>query len=102
MGLERAAAARFSFFLLGIPAITLAGLVQLKDAMDAGLGNEEMVSLVVGTSSEATYFSYAAISLAITLSPNQEYLIFIWYRLAFGVAILGAIFSGLLKIVNNP
>ncbi|MBE9140177.1 undecaprenyl-diphosphate phosphatase, partial [Nodosilinea sp. LEGE 07088] len=37
MGLERATAARFSF-LLGIPAISLAGLVELKGLLEGGLG----------------------------------------------------------------
>lgn len=95
MGLERAAAARFSF-LLGIPAITLAGLVQLKDAIDQGLRNEQMISLVVGTIS-AAIFSYAAIAWLLRYLQTKNTWIFIWYRLAFGVAILGAIFSGLLK-----
>lgn len=35
MGLERATAARFSF-LLGIPAITLAGIVEFKDFLEVG------------------------------------------------------------------
>jgi len=95
MGLERAAAARFSF-LLGIPAITLAGLVELKDALDEGLGNEGMISLVVGTISAAV-FSYAAIAWLLRYLQTKNTWIFIWYRLAFGVAILGAILFGLLK-----
>lgn len=95
MGLERAAAARFSF-LLGIPAITLAGLVELKGAMDQGLGNEGIISLVVGTIS-AAIFSYAAIAWLLRYLQTKNTWIFIWYRLAFGVAILGAIFFRLLK-----
>lgn len=95
MGLERAAAARFSF-LLGIPAITLAGLVELKDVLDEGLGSEALLSLVVGTISAAV-FSYAAIAWLLQYLQTKNTWIFIWYRLAFGVLILGAIFSGLLK-----
>lgn len=95
MGLERATAARFSF-LLGIPAITLAGLVELKGAIDAGLGNEGIISLVVGTISAAV-FSYAAIAWLLRYLQTKNTWIFIWYRLAFGVAILGAISFNLLK-----
>lgn len=95
MGLERAAAARFSF-LLGIPAITLAGLVELKDVLDEGLGSEALLSLVVGTIS-AAIFSYAAIAWLLRYLQTQNTWIFVWYRLAFGVLILGAIFSDLLK-----
>ena len=95
MGLERAAAARFSF-LLGIPAITLAGLVELKDVLDEGLGSAGLMSLVVGTIS-AAIFSYAAIAWLLRYLQTRNTWIFVWYRLAFGVAILGAIFSGLLE-----
>ena len=95
MGLERAAAARFSF-LLGIPAITLAGLVELKDVLDKGLESAGLMSLVVGTIS-AAIFSYAAIAWLLRYLQTRNTWIFVWYRLAFGVAILGAIFSGLLE-----
>lgn len=95
MGLERAAAARFSF-LLGIPAITLAGLVELKDVLDEGLGSAGILSLVVGTIS-AAIFSYAAIAWLLRYLQTRNTWIFVWYRLAFGVAILGALFSGLLE-----
>jgi undecaprenyl-diphosphatase len=50
MGLERAAAARFSF-LLGIPAITLAGLVELKSVLAEGIG-AGVVTLALGTISD--------------------------------------------------
>ena len=95
MGLERAAAARFSF-LLGIPAITLAGLGELKDVLDEGLGSAGLMSLVVGTIS-AAICSYAAIAWLLRYLQTRNTWIFVWYRLAFGVTILGAIFSGLLE-----
>lgn len=95
IGLERAAAARFSF-LLGIPAITLAGLVELKNTLDAGVGDAGLVTLIAGVISAAV-FSYAAIAWLLRYLQTQNTWIFVWYRLAFGVAILGAIFSGLLK-----
>ena len=47
MGLERATAARFSF-LLGLPAITLAGLVELKDLIEEGFGSVGVLPMVVG------------------------------------------------------
>lgn len=94
-GLERATAARFSF-LLGIPAITLAGLVEFKDALEQGLESAELVPIVVGVIS-AAIFSYAAIAWLLRYLQTKNTWIFVWYRLAFGVLILGAIFSGLLK-----
>lgn len=95
MGLERGTAARFSF-LLGIPAITLAGLVELKDVLKQGLGDAGLISVVVGVVS-AAIFSYLAIAWLLRFLQTQSTWVFIWYRLLFGVAILGAIGTGLLQ-----
>jgi undecaprenyl-diphosphatase len=92
MGLERAAAARFSF-LLGIPSITLAGLSALKDAVDTGFIGISAGSLIVGTIS-AAIFSYLSIAWLLKFLQTHNTFIFIWYRLAFGVAILAAISMG--------
>ena len=95
MGLERATAARFSF-LLGIPAITLAGLVELKDVFKAGLDSSALLPIVVGVISAAV-FSYIAIAWLLRFLQTQSTLVFILYRLIFGVSILGAIAAGFLK-----
>ncbi|MBD2609011.1 undecaprenyl-diphosphate phosphatase [Scytonema hofmannii FACHB-248] len=95
MGLERETAARFSF-LLGIPAITLAGLVELKDVLSLGLTGEAIVPLVAGIIS-AGVFSYIAIAGLLRFLKTQSTWVFIWYRLAFGAAILSAIATGILK-----
>jgi undecaprenyl-diphosphatase len=95
MGLERAAAARFSF-LLGIPAITLAGLVELKGALGEGMGDAGVVTLAVGTIS-AFVFSYLSIAWLMKFLQTQNTWVFVWYRLAFGVAILTALAGGVLR-----
>lgn len=95
MGLERETAARFSF-LLGLPAITLAGLVQLKDVVDAGLTSAAIIPLVAGVVS-AAIFSYIAIAGLLRFLKTRSTWVFIWYRLVFGVLILGSIGAGLLK-----
>jgi undecaprenyl-diphosphatase len=92
MGLERAAAARFSF-LLGIPSITLAGLSELKNAFESGFSGISAVSLIAGTLSAAV-FSYLSIAWLLKFLQTHNTFIFIWYRLAFGVAILTAIKMG--------
>jgi undecaprenyl-diphosphatase len=97
MGLERPAAARFSF-LLGIPAITLAGLVELKGVLGAGIGDAGVVTLAVGTIS-AFVFSYLSIAWLMKFLQTQNTWVFVWYRLAFGVAILTALAGGALQ---NP
>ncbi len=95
MGLERATAARFSF-LLGIPAITLAGLVELKELIEEGFGSVGVLPILVGVIS-AALFSYGAIAWLIKFLQTQNTWIFVWYRLAFGVAILAAVAGGVLR-----
>lgn len=89
IGLERATAARFSF-LLGIPAITLAGLVELKDLLGEGVGGVGMVPLICGLVSSVV-FSYASIAWLIKFLQTQSTWVFVGYRLIFGLTILGAI-----------
>jgi len=92
MGLERATAARFSF-LLGIPAITLAGLVELKGLLDAGVDTVALGPLTAGLVA-AVISSYLAIVWLIRFLKEHSTWVFVWYRLAFGVAILLALATG--------
>ena len=92
LGLERQTAARFSF-LLGIPALTIATLYEFfKEA----LGQIDLLLVLVGTLS-AFVFSYASIAWLLGYLQRKSTWIFIWYRLAFGAAILSAIAVGMLK-----
>ncbi len=91
MGLERATAARFSF-LLGIPAITLAGIVEFIDVL-GDINADTLIALLVGTIS-SSIFSYLAIAWLIRFLQTQNTWIFVWYRLGFGIIILLAIGSG--------
>ncbi len=86
MNLDRATAARFSF-LLGIPAITIAGLVELKGLLSDNLGSVPLFTLVASLVSSAV-FSYLAIAWLIKFLQNHKTWVFVWYRLAFGMIIL--------------
>lgn len=97
IGLERGAAARYSF-LLGIPAITIPGLVELKDLLEVGVGASDWVPLIVGVVTAAAS-SYAAIAWLLRYLQTHNTWVFIWYRLGFGVAILGAIAANLVQNV---
>ncbi|MEM9272994.1 MAG: undecaprenyl-diphosphate phosphatase [Cyanobacteria bacterium P01_F01_bin.143] len=90
--IDRATAARFSF-LLGIPAITLAGLVEFKDLWDTGISSTELVPLIAGLISSAI-FSYLAIAWLIKFLQKRSTWVFVWYRLAFGIVILVAVTKG--------
>ena len=84
-GWQRADAARFSF-LLGIPAITIAGLVELKDALDASAGNGPL-PLLVGIFS-AALVSWLAIDWLLKFLQRHSTWIFVAYRLLFGLLLL--------------
>jgi len=84
-GWERAAAARFSF-LLGIPAITLAGLVEFKAALNAPAGGGP-IPLLVGILAAALVSWLAIAWLLRFLQPHSTW-VFVGYRLLFGAAIL--------------
>ncbi len=92
LGLDRTTAARFSF-LLGLPAITLAGLVELKDLLSSNLDSIGIVPLLGGLISSAV-FSYLSIAWLIQFLKTQSTWVFIWYRIAFGCVILLALSLG--------
>jgi undecaprenyl-diphosphatase len=94
LGLERATAARFSF-LLGIPAITIAGLVELKTLIDTGISSDQWTAVIMGLIS-AVVCSYLSIAWLLRYLQTHNAWIFVWYRLGFGVAIFAIIFSGYL------
>jgi undecaprenyl-diphosphatase len=84
-GWRRADAARFSF-LLGIPAITLAGLVELKGALQQPAAGGSL-PLVVGIISSALV-SWLAIAWLLRFLQNHSTWWFVGYRLLFGTALL--------------
>ncbi|HAA30579.1 MAG TPA: undecaprenyl-diphosphatase [Cyanobacteria bacterium UBA8553] len=94
LGLERQTAARFSF-LLGLPTLTIATLYQARKAF----GDINMLlPLLVGIVS-TFIFSYVSIAWLLRYLQRQNTWVFVWYRLAFGLTILGAIATGWLR--NN-
>ena len=94
MGMERESATRFSF-LLGIPAITLAGVVEGIGLWRSGVDSSWGV-LVVGLLSSAL-FSYLAIAWLLKFFQTHSAWVFIGYRLAFGSLIWLGIVLGWLS-----
>ena len=84
-GWKRADAARFSF-LLGIPAISIAGLVELKSALSLSSGAGPL-PLVVGILSAAVV-SWLAIDWLLRFLQRNSTWLFVGYRLVFGAALL--------------
>lgn len=92
LGLQRQTAARFSF-LLGIPALTISTLYQF---LKYALGEINLVVLGVGIFS-AFVFSYLSIAWLLRYLQTQNTWVFVWYRLAFGLAIIVALAAGVLQ-----
>ena len=84
-GWNRADAARFSF-LLGIPAITIAGLVELKDAFAQPLVGGAL-PLLVGIVS-AALVSWLAIAWLLRFLQQHSTWWFVGYRLFFGLGLI--------------
>jgi undecaprenyl-diphosphatase len=94
IGMRRDEAARFSF-LLGIPAVTAAGLFELKDLIESGLDSNGLWLLVIGTIA-AFVSGLAAIEALLRFLKTRSTLVFIVYRILLGLAILGLLHRGIL------
>jgi undecaprenyl-diphosphatase len=96
LGLEREAAAKFSF-LLGFPTLTIATLYKslkiFKMFQSGELPDNIVILLIVGIIS-TFIFSYLSIAFLIKYLQTKNTLVFVWYRLAFGISILLAIAAG--------
>jgi undecaprenyl-diphosphatase len=95
LGLDRVAATRFSF-LLGIPAITIGGLVELISLIKKGFGDVGAVQLAIGLFS-SVIFSYLAIAWLLKFFQTHTTWVFVGYRLIFGALLLTGVSLGWLK-----
>ncbi|MBS1864163.1 MAG: undecaprenyl-diphosphate phosphatase [Actinobacteria bacterium] len=93
LGLDRDAAARFSFLLL-IPIVFGATLFKGVSAVHEGLPAGVAGPMVVGTLA-AAISGYAAIAFLLRLVRTASYRPFVLYRYAAGIAILIVIATGL-------
>lgn len=96
-GFDRTTAARLSF-LLSIPAIVLSGLYKLFQERAHLLGQDTVPTLVA--TAVAFVSGYWAIAFLMKFLQSRTTLVFIVYRLALGLIILGLLFSG--RIQDKP
>ena len=88
-GLDRVTATRLSFFM-AIPALTAAGLYEGKDVQTSVTGVGQMaVGIVI-----AFIVAYASIAWLLRFVAHHPITIFIWYRVALGLALCVALWSG--------
>lgn len=95
LGLNRADAARFSF-LLGIPAVVLSGLLELKELFEIGIADIGIPGLICGLIA-STVVSYLAIAWMIKFLEKHSTWWFVVYRVLFGAVILYAVKSGFIS-----
>ncbi|WP_448575995.1 undecaprenyl-diphosphatase UppP [Thermomicrobium sp.] len=86
LGFTRPAAARFSF-ILGIPAIAGAGLLEMLELMRTGLPAEERIVFFAGVIS-AAITGFLAIAFLLRFLQRFSTGIFILYRVALGLVLL--------------
>jgi undecaprenyl-diphosphatase len=91
LGLDRRAAAEFSFFL-AMPTMAAAFVHDFWEVKDH-IGNDRIAEIAVG-------FAFAFLSAAMVVKPFLEYVTrvgfgpFAWYRIVLGAAVLGAMAMG--------
>ena len=90
LGLERAAAARYSF-LLSVPAVVLSGLYELRD-----IGGDS--NATVGATALATVLAfvvgYASIAFLLRYLASHTVYVFVAYRIALGALVLALVSTG--------
>lgn len=84
--MERETAAKFSF-LLGLPAVILAGAVELHAIFKAGLDAGGWLILLIGLTS-ASISAFLAIYGLLRYLEKQSTWIFVWYRLGLGIFLI--------------
>ncbi|WP_131769988.1 undecaprenyl-diphosphate phosphatase [Candidatus Protofrankia californiensis] len=89
--LDRVAATRLSFFL-SVPALTGAGLYELKDAVGGGVA---VMPLAVGTL-VSFVVAYASIAWLLKYVAKHSFDAFVAYRVAVGLALFGLLATGAL------
>ena len=95
MGLNREAAARFSF-LLSIPAIVLSGLYGLYGELGSSGGGVGLLPLIIATI-VSFIVGYAAIAFLLRWLARHSLWVFVWYRIALGILVLALASAGLIS-----
>jgi len=96
LGLDRTAAARFSF-LLAIPAVVLSGLFQLAGVLSGEEGNGEPLGYILLATVIAFFVGYAAIAWLLRYLTTHSVGVFVGYRVGLGVLVLALTAAGAIQ-----
>jgi undecaprenyl-diphosphatase len=87
LGLERAAAARFSF-LLSTPITLAAALFSLRKLVGPDAQSGESIGVFLVGVASAAIFGFLAIGFMLRYLQKNSVASFVWYRVAFGLVVL--------------
>lgn len=95
IGLSRKAATEFSFFL-AIPTLIIASLYDLYKHRDLLQADADLALFAAG-SAMAFVSALLAVKGLLRYISRHDFLIFAWYRIAFGLTVLATAYSGLVQ-----
>jgi undecaprenyl-diphosphatase len=93
LGLQRPAAARFSF-LLAVPAVVASGLFELKGVISGEKGGNEPIGYVVVATVIAFVVGYLAIAWLLRYLAHHSVRLFVIYRVLLGGTVLLLVAAG--------
>jgi undecaprenyl-diphosphatase len=93
LGLDRAAAARFSF-LLSVPAVVLSGLYELLGIVTGSEQQDVATSKLIISTLIAFVVGYAAIAWLLRFLVSHTTIVFVVYRVLLGTAVLVLVGTG--------
>jgi undecaprenyl-diphosphatase len=96
LGLQRPAAARFSF-LLAVPAVVASGLFELKDVVSGDKHVNASLGATLVATAVAFVIGYAAIAWFLRYLAHHSVRVFVIYRLALGSVVLLLLAAGLIS-----
>jgi len=96
LGLNRAAAARFSF-LLSVPAVVLSGLFELSSIIEGEEGEHVGAGALVIATALAFVVGYASIAFLLRFLATHTTLVFVVYRVGLGAVVLALAGSGVIE-----
>jgi undecaprenyl-diphosphatase len=96
MGLDRTAAARFSF-LLSIPAVVLSGLLELGSILSGEEGETTSAFALVVATLLAFVSGYASIAFLLRFLSNHSTVVFVVYRVVLGTLVLVLVSAGAIE-----
>ena len=96
LGLNRAAAARFSF-LLSVPAVVLSGLFELSSIIEGEEGEHVGAGALLVATACAFVVGYASIAFLLRFLANHTMFVFVAYRVVLGVVVLTLAGAGVIE-----